>query len=65
MRNKDINLLLNEKDRNELRDIIDELPEDYCSKSLQTFLALQVKYLFINYCKNNTHIVIIIIISGE
>jgi len=60
MRNKDINMLLNEKDRNELHNMINELPEYHCLNLIHTFLALQVKYSFLNYCKMFN-----IVISGE
>jgi len=58
-RNNNFNVLLNEKDRNEFNDIINGLPEERCSNSLQTFLALQVVCLFSNYRK-----IINVIISG-
>jgi len=51
IRNKDMNMLLNEKDRSELLNMINELPEDHCLNSIQTFLALQVKYSFLIIAK--------------
>lgn len=53
MRNKDMNKLLIEQDRNTLHNLINNLSEDNCSTSLQTFLALQVihqpDYLIISF----------------
>lgn len=47
MRNKDLNILLNEKDRQILHDLINELSQDNFSNSLQTFLSLQVILMFL------------------
>lgn len=60
MRNKDLNMLLNEKDRETLHDLINKLSKDNCSKLLQTFLSLQVIHTFLYYCK-----IFNIIISGK
>lgn len=49
MRNKDMNKLLIEEDRNMLHNLINNLSEDNPSTSLQTFLALQVIYCLLNY----------------
>lgn len=42
MRNKDVNMLLNAKDRDMFHDLINELSKDDYSHLLQTFLTLQV-----------------------
>lgn len=47
MRNKDLNILLNEKDRQILHDLINELSQDNFSNSLQIFLSLQVILMFL------------------
>lgn len=42
MRNKDMNMLLNEKDRSTLDNLINKLSEDIDSNLLKTILELQV-----------------------
>lgn len=51
MRNKDLHVLLNEKDQETLHDLINELSEDNSLNSLHTFLSLQVIHIFLNFCK--------------
>jgi len=61
IRNKDMSMLLNEKDRRALDSLINEISEEDNSNLLKTILGLQVYiFLFLNYYRIfNT------IISGE
>lgn len=62
LRNKDMSVLLNEKDRKTFDNLINELSgEDINSNLLKTILGLQVYiFLFLNYYKTLSTI-----ISGE
>jgi len=56
IRNKDINILLNNEDRYTLNNLIKELSENNCSNLLQIFLKLQViififKHIFLTFLK--------------
>lgn len=42
MRNKDVNVLLSEQDKNILYDLFEKLSKDNYSNIVQTFLTLQV-----------------------
>jgi len=54
IRNKDMNILLNNEDRYTLNNLIKELSENNCSNLLQIFLKLQViififKHIFLTF----------------